>query len=78
MNSSSMYGVLLDQIVLKEIVKDALPEIHNHLEVQDMRLEVASLPWFLTLFVNSIPLQYAFRIIDCFFLEGPKVLFQIT
>ncbi|KAI8877042.1 TBC-domain-containing protein [Backusella circina FSU 941] len=76
--SSSMYGVLLDQIVLKEIVQDALPEIHEHLEVQDIRLEVASLPWFLTLFVNSIPLQYAFRIVDCFFLEGPKVLFQIT
>lgn len=36
------------------------------------------MPWFLTLFINSMPLVYAVRILDWFFVDGPKVLFQIA
>lgn len=28
-------------------------------------------------FINSMPLIFAFRVIDCFFAMGPKVLFQV-
>lgn len=28
-------------------------------------------------FINSMPMVFAFRIIDCFFCMGPKVLFQV-
>ncbi|CEP11243.1 hypothetical protein [Parasitella parasitica] len=45
---------------------------------KEIQLSVACLPWFLTLFINSMPLPFAFRILDCFFMEGPKVLFQIA
>lgn len=75
--SSSMYGVLLDQVVLEELAKIYLPKITDHLKEKDIHLSVACLPWFLTLFINSMPLPFAFRILDCFFLEGPKILFQI-
>lgn len=28
-------------------------------------------------FINSMPMVFAFRIVDCFFCMGPKVLFQV-
>lgn len=28
-------------------------------------------------FINGMPMVFAFRIIDCFFCMGPKVLFQV-
>ncbi|KAI8362751.1 rab-GTPase-TBC domain-containing protein [Blakeslea trispora] len=76
--SSSMYGVLLDQVVLEELVKQYLPKVLEHLHQKEIQLSVACLPWFLTLYINSMPLPFAFRILDCFFLEGPKILFQIA
>lgn len=73
-----MYGVLLDQVVLEELVKKYIPKVTEHFQKKEIQLSVACLPWFLTLFINSMPLPFAFRILDCFFMEGPKVLFQIA
>jgi hypothetical protein len=33
--------------------------------------------WFLSLYINSMPLIFAFRIVDCVLAMGVKVLFQI-
>jgi hypothetical protein len=73
-----MYGVLLDQMVLEELVRKNIPRMYQNLKEKDIQLSVACLPWFLTLYINSMPLPFAFRILDCFFLEGPKILFQIA
>ncbi|KAG8689365.1 hypothetical protein FRC11_002935 [Ceratobasidium sp. 423] len=54
-----------------------LPMIHERFIAVDVQLSVASLPWFLSLYINSMPLIFAFRIVDCFFAMGPKVLFQV-
>lgn len=51
--------------------------IHEHFVKTDIQLSVASLPWFLSLYINSMPMIFAFRIVDCFMAMGPKVLFQI-
>ncbi|KAJ2849908.1 GTPase activating protein (GAP) [Coemansia brasiliensis] len=73
----SMYGASLDQAVFVRLVEDTMPMLAQSLREHDIQLSLACLPWFLTLFVNSMPLAYALRVLDCFFLEGPKVLFQI-
>ncbi|KAJ2454856.1 GTPase activating protein (GAP) [Coemansia sp. RSA 2336] len=73
----SMYGASLDQAVFVRLVEDTMPMLAQSLREHDIQLSLACLPWFLTLFVNSMPLVYALRVLDCFFLEGPKVLFQI-
>lgn len=90
----SMHGTLLDQRVFESLVQRYLPIIHDHFQVVDVQLSVASLPWFLSLFVtvlfsekndtqvtcryiNSMPMIFAFRIVDCFLCMGPKVLFQV-
>ncbi|KAK2739439.1 hypothetical protein FQN57_006568 [Myotisia sp. PD_48] len=75
--SMTMYGTLLDQKVFESLVEKTMPILWDHLVRSDVQLSVVSLPWFLSLYINSMPLVFAFRVLDVFFLEGPKVLFQI-
>ncbi|KAI8099636.1 rab-GTPase-TBC domain-containing protein [Halteromyces radiatus] len=75
--STSMYGALLDQIIFEHLLETTMPILHNHFKKKDIQLSVACLPWFLSLYINSMPLLLAFRVLDCFFMDGPKVLFQI-
>ena len=72
-----MYGTLLDQRVFESLVEKTMPVLWEHLVKSDVQLSVVSLPWFLSLYINSMPLIFAFRVLDVFFLEGPKVLFQV-
>ncbi|KAI9371372.1 rab-GTPase-TBC domain-containing protein [Aspergillus egyptiacus] len=75
--STTMYGTLLDQKVFESLVEKTMPILWEHLNKSDVQLSVVSLPWFLSLYINSMPLVFAFRVLDVFFLEGPKVLFQV-
>ncbi|KAI9694383.1 MAG: hypothetical protein M1820_008983 [Bogoriella megaspora] len=75
--STTMYGTLLDQRVFESLVEKTMPILWDHLVKSDVQLSVVSLPWFLSLYINSMPLIFAFRVLDMFFLEGPKVLFQV-
>ncbi|CAK7234428.1 GTPase activating protein (GAP) [Sporothrix bragantina] len=75
--STTMYGTLLDQKVFESVVEKTMPIIWDHLVKSDVQLSVVSLPWFLSLYINSMPLVFAFRVLDVFFVEGPKVLFQV-
>lgn len=76
--SKTMYGTLLDQKVFEELVRKTMPILWEHIDKNDIQLSVVSLPWFLSLFINSMPLVFAFRIMDIFFMEGPKTLFQVA
>jgi hypothetical protein len=75
--STTMYGTLLDQKVFESLVERTMPILWDHLVKSDAQLSVVSLPWFLSLYINSMPLVFAFRVLDVFFVEGPKVLFQV-
>lgn len=90
--SPSMEGTLLDQRVFESLVNKCLPMIHEHFVSVDVQISVASLPyviapssgflliiirWFLSLYINSMPLIFAFRVVDCVLAMGAKVLFQI-
>jgi TBC1 domain family member 8/9 len=75
--STTMYGTLLDQKVFESLVERTMPILWEHLVRSDVQLSVVSLPWFLSLYINSMPLVFAFRVLDVFFVEGPKVLFQV-
>ncbi|KAI8089871.1 rab-GTPase-TBC domain-containing protein [Halteromyces radiatus] len=75
--STSMYGALLDQIIFEQLVERTMPILWNHFKKTDVQLSVACLPWFLSLYINSMPLLFAFRVLDCLFMEGPRILFQV-
>ncbi|KAJ1813209.1 GTPase activating protein (GAP), partial [Coemansia sp. RSA 2598] len=75
--SPSMYGATLDQSIFQSLVEETMPTLADAFKRHDIQLSIACLPWFLTLYINSMPLLYALRVLDCFFLDGPKILFQI-
>ncbi|KAJ2874551.1 GTPase activating protein (GAP), partial [Coemansia asiatica] len=75
--SPSMYGATLDQSIFQSLVEETMPMLAEGFKRHDIQLSIACLPWFLTLYINSMPLLYALRVLDCFFLDGPKILFQI-
>ncbi|ODV85087.1 hypothetical protein CANARDRAFT_199619 [[Candida] arabinofermentans NRRL YB-2248] len=76
--SRTMYGVLLDQKVFEGLLKKTIPMLSDHFAKHDIQLSIVSLPWFLSFYLNSMPLIYAFRIIDMLLLHGSKVLFQVA
>ncbi|WPK25152.1 hypothetical protein PUMCH_002455 [Australozyma saopauloensis] len=76
--SKTMYGTLLDQRVFESLVEQTMPVLWNHITKHDIQLSVISLPWFLCLYLTSMPLIFAFRILDVFFMEGPTTLFRVA
>ncbi|RKO87204.1 rab-GTPase-TBC domain-containing protein, partial [Blyttiomyces helicus] len=75
--SVNMVGAVVDNHVFETLVGKYMPMVSDQFKKHEIQLSVACLPWFLSLFVNTLPLPYALRILDCFFMEGPKILFQI-
>lgn len=75
--TQSMSGTLLDQKVFENLVQTTMPVLHEHFVRHDMQLSVVTLPWLLSLYINSMPMVFAFRIVDCFMAFGSRVLFQI-
>ncbi|XP_062065944.1 TBC1 domain family member 8 isoform X2 [Lepus europaeus] len=69
-------GAQVDQSVFEELIRERLPELAEHM--QDLSaLASVSLSWFLTLFLNIMPLESAVNVVDCFFYDGIKAIFQL-
>ncbi|XP_036360730.1 TBC1 domain family member 9 isoform X4 [Octopus sinensis] len=75
--NTKVVGALVDQGVLEELLKENLPELHQRLDHMGI-LGMISLAWFLTLFLSVMPFNCAVNILDCFFYDGAKVIFQIA
>ncbi|XP_041977166.1 TBC1 domain family member 9 isoform X2 [Aricia agestis] len=75
--NTRVVGALVDQGVLDELTKLHLPELHAKLDELGM-MRMISLSWFLTLFVSVMPYECAVNVMDCFFYDGAKVIFQVT
>ncbi|KAF9163093.1 hypothetical protein DFQ27_002364 [Actinomortierella ambigua] len=85
----TMEGANIDQAVLMTLIMERLPHIWakfsngaTHVELD----EGAGLPtvtlvtshWFLTMFINILPVESVLRVWDCFFYEGRKILFRMA
>ncbi|XP_047226467.1 TBC1 domain family member 8 [Girardinichthys multiradiatus] len=69
-------GAQVDQSVFEELIRERLPELAE--QVPDLStLSSVSLSWFLTLFLSVLPFQSAVCVVDCFFFQGIKVIFQL-
>ncbi|XP_029460660.1 TBC1 domain family member 8 isoform X2 [Rhinatrema bivittatum] len=69
-------GAQVDQSVFEELIKERLPELAEH--ISDLStLASISLSWFLTLFLSIMPLESAVNVVDCFFYDGIKAIFQL-
>ena len=54
---SGLIGAQADQECLKEIVKNKLPDLNEHLESIDIDLTSITLNWFLAIFIDSVPFE---------------------
>jgi uncharacterized membrane protein len=75
---ASLTGARVDQEVFAMLVQHFLPKLHKHLEKIDLTLNVISLAWFMVLFIGYVPDVAAARVLDCLFVDGPDVLFQVA
>lgn len=75
--ATNMVGAVVDQKVFERVVERYIPVLWKYLSERNMQLSLACLPWFLSQYISVLPLVYAVRILDWFFLDGVKVLFQI-
>ena len=44
--------------VFEHLVQRCLPMLHDHFAENDIQLSVVSLPWFMSLFISSMPLIF--------------------
>ena len=67
----------MDQGVFEELARDYVPQLYDCM--QDLGvISTISLSWFLTLFLSVMPFESAVVVVDCFFYEGIKVIFQLA
>ncbi|XP_065436965.1 TBC1 domain family member 8 isoform X8 [Chrysemys picta bellii] len=69
-------GAQVDQSVFEELIKERLPELTEHMKDLSTLASI-SLSWFLTLFLSIMPLESAVNVVDCFFYDGIKAIFQL-
>ncbi|XP_077381725.1 TBC1 domain family member 9 [Festucalex cinctus] len=75
--NTRVVGALVDQGVFEELAREYVPELYDCM--QDLGvISTISLSWFLTLFLSVMPFESAVVVVDCFFFDGIKVIFQLA
>lgn len=74
----SMCGLLTDMAVLDELIKIREPAIHQHLHNIGMPWAVTTTKWFICIYAEVLPTETVFRIWDCLFYEGSKIIFRVA
>lgn len=54
---SCQIGTLVDQQVLGKLLEERLPVVAAHIKKLDLELACISLPWFVCLFLDAVPLE---------------------
>ncbi|KAL7322289.1 hypothetical protein PS15p_211928 [Mucor circinelloides] len=84
----TMEGANIDQSVLMMLVYEHIPEIWNKISASSgcfwendnkkglPPITLVTNHWFLTMFINILPIETVLRIWDCFFVEGYSIMFQ--
>ncbi|GAA5804264.1 hypothetical protein HPULCUR_009751 [Helicostylum pulchrum] len=79
----TMEGANIDQAVLMMVLQERLAKsiwdkINNNSESGLPPITLVTSHWFLTMFINILPVETVLRIWDCFFIEGYSVMFRVA
>ncbi|XP_078713101.1 TBC1 domain family member 9B-like isoform X2 [Lampetra fluviatilis] len=75
--NTRVVGALVDQGVFEELTREHLPQLCERM--QDLGvISTISLSWFLTLFLSVLPFSSAVCVVDCFMLDGVRMIFQLA
>lgn len=75
--NTKVVGALVDQGVLEDLIGSELPNLHSRLKDLGM-IQMICLSWFLTVFISVVPYQTAVYVMDAFFADGARVIFQLA
>uniref|UniRef100_A0A6P7H094 TBC1 domain family member 9-like n=1 Tax=Diabrotica virgifera virgifera TaxID=50390 RepID=A0A6P7H094_DIAVI len=75
--NTRVVGAVVDQGILDELILEHLPSLHDKLNQLGM-INMISLSWFLTIFLCVMPYESAVNVMDCFFYDSAKVIFQVA
>uniref|UniRef100_A0A8D0ADH5 TBC1 domain family member 9B n=1 Tax=Sander lucioperca TaxID=283035 RepID=A0A8D0ADH5_SANLU len=75
--NTRVVGALVDQGVFEDLTQGFLPLLYEHMQQLGV-ISTISLSWFLTLFLSVMPFDSAVLLVDCFFYEGIKLIFQVA
>merc|ERR550532_242747 len=75
--NTKVVGAQVDQGVLEELIDKELPTLGTKLKTLGAT-QMITLSWFLTIFLSVLPYQTAVYVMDGFFCEGARVIFQLT
>ncbi|XP_053734267.1 TBC1 domain family member 9B [Synchiropus splendidus] len=75
--NTRVVGALVDQGVFEDLTRAFLPLLSEHMQELGV-ISTISLSWFLTLFLSVMPFDSAVVLVDCFFYEGIKAVFQVA
>lgn len=76
--SKTLVASQADQRVLKDLLAEKLPRLSAHFDALMVDLSLVCFNWFLTVFVDSFPIQTTLRVWDTFLYEGNKVMFRFA
>lgn len=78
---SNMQGAIADQLVLRELVRVALPRIADAITTlggSGDEISLVVMRWFMCLFTASFDADVAARVLDTVFVCGSKALFRVV
>ncbi|BFZ20670.1 hypothetical protein BsWGS_23709 [Bradybaena similaris] len=73
----SMAELGLCMFKLECLIQELLPTLLVHFQTQNFDTSMYASSWFLTLYVTSLPLSLARRIMDLFVSEGMEMIFRV-
>ena len=76
--TNSLLGARADSQLLKILVFQRLPKLHQHLSKHGLDVSIVALRWLMPLFLTTLPLHVCIRLFDIVMLEGSTFLLSVA